>query len=470
MANQETIVADSRIESYVAQAKEAGMPRDQVERLIAGGYFAFPKILPFHVACREADEARGPDQILLGGTRYFGKSHAVMAQVGLDDCQRVPGLKWLFLRKIQKSASESFEDLVYRVFRFVNHRFTEGQVQFPNGSRIVIGGFNNESDIDKYLGIEYDGLVIEEASQLSETKKQKIDGSIRTSIPGWRARKLHTTNPDGVGLAWIKRQFIQPWRENRQVWTRFYNCHWRDNPLAKEEYVRYLQNLTGPLARAWRDGDWDAFEGQAFPQWDYSRHVVQPFEIPDEWYRWRAIDWGYSAPWCCLWLAQRPGLKRVYVYRMEYATNLTDTQQAERILQMTLPAEKIPMTYADPSMWGKKTVENTVTSSADTYQRAGITLTKADNDRLGGKRKVDELLADGVDGLPMLQIFSTCLPLIDQMSSLVYDKIKTEDVDTDMEDHAYDALRYGLTTIRPATQPTVPERPNPFARMQFSRR
>ena len=446
-----TIKVDERHERYAVEARDADCPRDQVSNFLTAGYYAFPKILPFHSAARAADRSDGPDEIALGGTRYFGKTHAVMAQVGLDDCQRVPGLKYLFLRKIMKSASESLEDIVYRVFKYVRHEFipSEGRLYFPNtGSRILIGGYNNESDIDKYLGIEYDGVVIEEATQLSQRKIDSIYGSVRTSVPGWRARKYLTTNPDGIGLTWFKQRFVSPWREHTERWTKFFNCSYKDNPLANPEYIRYLENLTGPLARAWRDGDWDAFEGMAFPNWDESIHVIDPFPIPPHWLRWRATDYGYSAPWCTLWFAKDPELERVIVYREAYETYLTSTQQAERIRDLTLPGENIAIHYADPSMWGKKEAAGTVTTTADDYLRKGIVLMPADNNRLIGKRKVDEALAIKANGMPGLQIFRDCYNLIRTLPQLPFDKFQTEDVDTKAEDHAYDALRYGLTNTR----------------------
>lgn len=444
----ETLKADSRIASYAARARDAGCPRDQVERFIAGGYFAFPKILPFHAAARAADRSDGPDEIGLGGTRYFGKTHAVMAQVGLDDCQRVPGLKVLFLRKIMKSAGESLEDLVYRVFRYVPHTYTEGQVEFSNGSRIIIGGFNNESDIDKYLGIEYDVLVMEEATQLSESKINKIYGSIRTSIPGWRARKYMTTNPDGIGLQWFKHKFVIPWRQHVERWTRFFNCHWRDNPLARPEYIRYLESLTGPLAKAWRDGDWDAFEGMAFPTWQDDLHLIEPIDLPLWWPRWRAVDWGFANPFCAGWFAQNPDNTRIYIYQEAKHTHLTDQQQARLIRDNTHPEHKILLTYADPAMFAK-TARHTgqIYCTADTYKAEGVPLTAGDNDRLSGKRKFDRMLAPLPDGLPGIQIFNTCTYLAGSLPTLALDPNRPEDVDTTLDDHGYDMIRYGLTRV-----------------------
>ncbi len=451
----ETLKADARIASYATQSKDAGLPRDQLERFIAGGYFAFPKILPFHAAARLADRSDGPDEIALGGTRYFGKTHSVMAQVGLDDCQRVPGLKYLFLRKIMKSAGESLEDVVYQVFRYVPHTLTEGRLDFPNGSRILIGGFNNENDIDKYLGINYDGVIIEEATQLSASKMDKIYGSIRTAHPGWRARKYMTSNPDGIGLRWFKDKFVLPWRKVQERWTRFFNCHWRDNPLAKPEYIRYLQSLTGPLAKAWRDGDWDAFEGMALPNWRDDLHIIDPFEIPAWWPKWRAVDWGYASPFCAGWFTQDPDTTRIYAYQDAVHTHLTDAQQARLIRDNTHPDHKILLTYADPSMFNK-TAKNQgiVYCTADEYKLNGVPLTPADNDRLSGKRKVDRLLANLPDGKPGIQFFRVCTYLTTSLPALALDKNRPEDVDTTQDDHGYDMARYALTKVR---MPSLPQ-------------
>jgi len=442
------------LERLIVLAHDAGMPKDQIKRFLEYGYVPLPSMLRFHADARACDRQYGPDNIALGGTRGPGKSHATFAQVALDDCQRAPGVKWLFLRKIQKSAGEAVDDLANKVLRYCPHEKNADRIVFPNGSRILLGGFHDERDIDKYLGLEYDGLLQAEATQISEYKRDLIYGSIRSTLPGWKPRKYNDANPDGIGLAWFKKMFVQPWREGKEQFTRFHNLTYKDNPFLDESYIRYLENLKGPLAAAWREGDWDAFEGMAFPNWDYSRHVIEPRSIPAHWVRWRAIDWGYAAPFCCLWLARDPDTRRVYVYREAYQTQLTDVQQARLILDMTPPDEHISLTYADPSMWGRKVSENTVTTTADTYRQAGVMLTKADNDRLSGKRKIDQTLGDLPDAAPGLVVMSTCVNLIEQLSNLPYDKIKVEDVDTDAEDHAYDALRYGLTNLAvPAANP-----------------
>lgn len=446
----------------VTQAANAGCPRDQVERFVSGGYVPWPTVLPFHAAARQADRSGGPDELALGGSRGPGKSHAIMAQVGLDDCQRVAGLKALLLRKVMKTAAESMEDLTLKVFLHTPHTLTDNGVAFRNGSRLVIGGYKDERDIEKYIGIEYDVICLGEATQISELRKEKLRGSLRSTKPNWRARMYLDTNADGIGLTWFKKQFVFPAREGKEKGTCFFDLSYKNNPLLSEEYKNWLEGLKGPLGKAWRDADWDAFAGMAFPMWNYERHVVplaKIFRIPDSWPKWRATDWGFAAPFCTLWLAKDPDTRRVYVYRELYQAEMTDQQQARNILDMTPQTEKMFIHYADPSLWERKNRAGEVYSTADEYKANGIILTKGDNDRLSGKRKLNNALADLPDGEPGLMIFETCPHLIEQLSTLASDPLNPEDVDKNQEAHAFDTIRYAYTNERVAVVEPPPARP-----------
>jgi len=445
---------------YIQAAKEAGCPRDQVENFAAGDYGMLRWQIPFHAAAREADQMGEWIWLLCGGARGPGKSHAILAQIGLDDCQRTPGMKWLFLRQTKLAASESIEDLVGRVLYNVPHKFKTNRIDFPNGSRILIGGYQNERDIDKYIGIEYDGIAVEEATQISLDKITKIRGSLRTSRPDWRVRMYLSTNPGGIGHTWVKQNFVMPHRgslegQHRFIGglSKFFPSTYRDNPFTKQDYIDYLEGIPGPLGQAWRTGDWDVFEGMAFPSWDYEKHVIEPFEIPESWPRTMGVDWGLSKPFAALWCATNPDNGRRYIYREIYQAGLTDRQQARMILQLTPENERTTNIYADPSLWAKKSYANEVTTTKDEYAGVGLYLTKGDNDRLNGKRKVDRLLANMEDGRPGLQIFRTCPNLANELGSLPFSLTKQEDVDTNAPDHAYDALKYLLTDTRIQEEP-----------------
>lgn len=447
-----------KLKRLIEQATAAGVPRDQLENFTNARYVPLPWALPVHATARRADRSDGPLWIGLGGARGPGKSHLTFAQVGLDDCVRRGNLKALFLRQLQKSAAESMEDLAARIFRFTDADVKRDRIDFPNGSRIRIGGYRHARDIQKYLGIEYDIIAVEEATQLDEETITKMRGSLRTSRPDWRPRAYLTTNPGGIGHRWFKRNFVEPWRTGERHRflggkTVFFPANYQDNPFNDQAYVDYLESLTGALGRAWRSGDWDTFEGMAFPEWNYDIHTIDPITLPTHWPRWRAIDWGSHAPFGCLWFAKDLDIQRVYVYREAYQTQLTDKQQARLIKTMTPPDEQITQTFADPAMWSKRSYGDKWYTTADEYKDEGVPLTKADNDRMSGKRKVHNALALLPDGKPGLQVFRSCKNFIETFPILPSDPNKPEDVDTDAEDHLYDTLKYGLTNVKAQREP-----------------
>jgi hypothetical protein len=259
----------------------------------------------------------------------------------------------------------------------------------------------------------------------------------------------YTANPGGIGHGWFKRLFIDrdflP-GESQEDYV-FIQAKVYDNPTLitnNPEYVQQLESLPEDMRRAFLDGDWDVFSGQVFREFRRDIHVIEPFELPREWRRWLALDFGFTAPACCLWLAIGPD-ETVYVYRELYSTGMLASHLAQKIIEMSL-GEHITLTLADPSIFAKTGHEGE--SIAETLRQNGLACQKADNDRLAGKQRVHDYLQvfEGWDGrqASRLKIFSTCTNLIRTLPQLVYDDTHPEDVDTDGEDHAYDALRYGL--------------------------
>src|SRR6516164_6598724 len=182
-------------DNYLRTAIELGCPEDQVMNFAKARIGLQERQLAASAAARLCDLADGPTAVGYGGARGGGKSHWLLAQMGADDCQRVPGLKCLLLRKVGKANMEHFEDLRRRLFVGLDHEFSayRGVLTFENGSRIIAGHFQNESDIDAYLGLEYDVIGIEEATTLTSRKYQDISTCCRTSKSNWRPRIYSTT-------------------------------------------------------------------------------------------------------------------------------------------------------------------------------------------------------------------------------------------------------------------------------------
>src|SRR5512136_1066880 len=137
-------------EGFLEQALAAGCPEEQMRNFLRAKVYLQPRQLAASAAARACDLAAGPTAVGYGGARGGGKSHWLLAQMGADDCQRVPGLKCLLLRKVGKSNMENFEDLRRRVLMKLPHTMasSRGILTFENGSRIIAGHYQNESDID----------------------------------------------------------------------------------------------------------------------------------------------------------------------------------------------------------------------------------------------------------------------------------------------------------------------------------
>jgi phage terminase large subunit len=454
------ITATQELEDIITYAVfRVGCDPDQLERFINFGYIPQAKQMEFHAVARAADQPGGPERIGYGGTRGQAKSHAILAQVGMDDCQRFPGLKVLYLRNIGKAAAEQFEDLITKLFSLVPHTYksSRGMLHFPNGSRVVLGGFRDESEIDAYIGIEYDLIVIEDATTLSETKYEAICGSLRTSKPGWRPRLYASANPGGVGHAWFKRIFVDPWIKGTEILTRFIHTIIGDNVFIDEGYARYLNGLTGWLRRAWRDGDFTIAAGQFFTNFDPIIHVIDPFPIPSDWTLWASMDYGF-VHWNMIYILAQDGDGNRYVID-EYATRRTLVPQVAEGFRAMLDRNEIAFSRLEQFVAGSDIFaqRGTTQTIAEEYSNHGIDWEPAQTDRINGAAKVMTYLGGPALDPPIpprLFIFNVCHRLIECLPMMQHDPRRSEDVlkwDCNSEtgeggDDPYDCLRYGMMT------------------------
>lgn len=440
-------------------AKQAGVPQDSLDRFLRAGYVPQPRQLEFHGAARQCDKDGGPTQVGFGGARGPGKSHAVFAQAALDDCQRVSGLKVLYLRKIQKNAKEQFEDLRRSVLRGTPHSFTNSVLHFPNGSRLFLGHFKNESDIDQYLGIEYDLIVIEEATTLSLVKYRALRDSNRTSKQGFRPRIYSTTNPGGVGHGWFKSTFIVPARQMKEDDTRFIFGTVEDNLFNDVDYRKKLEENTGWRLRAYRYGDWDIAAGQFFSTWNYDAIVKKDLRIIPGAPVWCSLDYGFQHPTSCHLFSEYDGKKQVIDEHWRRQALVPD--HAADIKNMLkrhgLAVSDLRGFVAGADAFAMRGNESGKTI-ADEYADHGIKLLRANMDRVSGAAYLLKLLGRVESATekaipPQIEISDRCPKLIECIPTLQHDPNRPEDVlkvDIDEDgnggDDPYDDCRYGLMT------------------------
>jgi phage terminase large subunit len=444
------------LEDYIRAGLGLGCPADQMGNLVAAGVLLQERQLAASAAARLCDAPEGPTAVGYGGARGGGKSHWLLAQMGVDDCQRMPELKCLLLRKVGKANLEHFEDLRRRLYMGLGHEFSghRGILTFRNGSRIVAGHFQQEKDIDAYLGLEYDVIGIEEATMLSSRKHRDIATCCRTSKQGWRPRIYATTNPGGVGHAWFRKRFVEPFQRQQETETRFIPARVVDNAFSNPEYRKVLEALSGWQRRAWLDGDWDLAAGQYFGNFKRDTHVLDEFDESRarEWFG--SFDYGF-AHYTAFLLGCTDGDGNTFIVD-EHAERLWLPQQHVGAIRAMLKRhelrpESLARVVAGTDVFSRQADGTTI---ANQYARLGLKLKAANTDRINGWAEIRQRLGDATaKQSPRLFIHRRCGRLIETMPGLQHDPNRPEDVlkiDCDEDgvggDDTADALRYMVAT------------------------
>ena len=420
--------------------------------------------------------------VAYGGARGGGKSWFVRWKAVLL-CLAYPGIKVLITRRTYK---ELFNNHILPLMELLEgvaqYSKADKLFRFPGGSIICFGYCAADADLGQYQGAEYDIWFADEAGQFPEEWLVQIDACVR-GVNGFPKRTYYTLNPGGPSHGYFKRLFIdRDFRDHEHPEDyAFIQALCTDNRAllaAQPEYMRSLEKLPPKLKKAWLEGRWDVYEGQFFEEFrqfpvkpgnfrelpDITGnfryvHVIEPFDLSaGEKKRWailRSYDFGYNKPFSVGWWAVDPD---GVLYRILELYGCTETpnegvrwtpdQQFRRIREIedTHPwlAGKHIQGVADPSIWDTSRGE----SIADTAARYGIYFTPGDNRRIPGWMQVHYRLQFDENGYPGMYIFRNCKAFIRTIPMLRYSQTNPEDVDTDMEDHVADEVRY-LCMSRP---------------------
>lgn len=429
--------------------------------------------------------------ILYGGAKSGGKSYA---------------LRWIGILLLLKWAQEGHHEVRVGLFcesypQLKDRQMTKMAVEFPEwlghlGEDRVEGlcfklnpkygggilALRNLDDPSKYNSSEFAGILVDELTMNPESVFFALRGIMRW--PGIADVKfLAGTNPIGIGMSWVKRYWISrdfPPNEREGDKFKFVPAKASDNPHLPPDYLDQLAGLSEDMRRAYLEGSWDTYEGQMFPEFKESIHVVAPFAIPAHWRKFRAIDHGRTAPSACVWGAVDE-LGNVWVYREYYKRGLDADVNARNVVAASVPDEgRYWFTVIDAAVFAKDGGE----TIAEIYERNGICAEPSAKSRIPGWALIHEFLrsvtpesvyrrdhnlkdfqslpADVeikqgmVSHPPKLRIFNTCPELIREIKDGIIEVKKdgpTEDLDSRASDHALDALRYGFQHMHEGRTP-----------------
>jgi len=442
------------------------------------------------------------DEVLYGGAAGGGKSYslcwdAFMRCIQWDDThaymfrRTYPELELTLVRTMQRIVPKELG----------TYNASAHEMRFINGSVVHFCHLQNEGEgLLKYQGAEIHWLYFDELTHFTKAMYDYLRTRLRAEkrlgiVPCVRS----ASNPGGPGHAWVKQRFVDPTDTGKKVSkiqvksevlgkteirkVQYIPATVVDNPHITQDYVLELEQKPRALREALLLGKWDAFDGQAFPEFTDDpahyedglfTHVIDPMPIPLNWTRYVSFDHGFTRPFSFgVWAVDTEG--RAYRYKELYGCvpgeanvglALSPGEIGKKLSEFLEPEFREGLHIdgiADPAIWDKSrgmSVEEMIRK-----EFSGVYFRKGDNTRLPGKMQLHERLKFDEEGKPMLYVFNTCKHFIRTIPSLVYDPHKPEDIDSSGEDHIYDETRYFLMARPIAPRPTVnkpPEKWNPL--------
>lgn len=425
--------------------------------------------------------ADGHRHVGYGGARGGGKSWAVRTKAKIL-AAGYPGVKILIVRRtFPELLNNHITPLREELHGLAAFNKSEKIFTFPNGSSIKFGYCNCDGDLGQYQGAEYDVIFLDEATQLLEDWIKKINACVR-GVNDFPKRTYYTCNPGGASHGYIKRLFIDRRYEGaeRAEDYSFIQALVTDNRALMEsqpEYIRQLETLPPKLREAWLHGKWDVYEGQFFedfrqePDLEKCReagiapeearrsgrwcHVIEPFDLnageKRGWNIMRSYDFGYGKPFSmAYWAVDFDGtlyrILEIYGCRKDSPNEGVKWSPDEQFRKFRefesehpwLKGRKIVDSVADPAIWDASRGE----SVAETAERYGIYFSPGDNKRIPGWMQVHYRLQFDRNGYARMYVFRGCEAFTRTIPLMLYSETKPEDLDTAMEDHVADEVRY----------------------------
>ena len=432
-------------------------------------------------------------EVLYGGAAGGGKSYAMLADPlhGLNN----PNFSGLLVRHTTEELRELIQksqELYPRAIPGIKWSERKSSWISPRGGRLWMSYLDKDMDVTRYQGQAFNWIGFDELTQWPTPFAWDY---MRSRLRSAHSAELGlymraTTNPGGAGHAWVKKMFIDPAPYGQAFWAtnietgeeirfpaghskagqplfkrRFIPASLFDNPYLAEtgDYEAMLLSMPEHQRKQLLEGNWDVNEGAAFPEFSRAVHVTEPFDIPQQWVKFRACDYGYGSYTGVVWFAVAPD-EQLIIYRELYCSKVTATDLADMILEAEANDGGIRYGVLDSSLWHKR--GDTGPSLAEQMNMKGCRWRPSDRSRgsrVAGKNEIHRRLQiDEYTEKPRMVIFSTCTHTLAQLPTIPLDRRNPEDVDTNAEDHLYDAIRYGVMTrprsnlwdFNPATQRT----------------
>jgi PBSX family phage terminase large subunit len=310
-------------------------------------------------------------------------------------------------------------------------------IKFKNGSEIRGKTAENPTSL---IGEGLDWLVIDEAAKI---KKSVWERYLRPTITDREGSVLFITTPEGTN--WLHDLFLRGANSKHPDWESFHFTT-ANNPYIKASDIQEAKDtLTDEAFRQEYMAGFTTFTGKVYKDFDIATNVMNG-NMPEEFEKvFTGIDFGFINQTAILVIGVKDG--RFYIIDEVYKAGMNENDTVLCYEELKRQYPKISGGYGDHDQ-----------SKLNTLNRAGLNIKKALKKNVAdGIQTVAEQLKPKSDGKPCLFISTQCKNLITEMENYRYaDKknntnIKEEPIK--LNDHAVDALRYGIHTYLKGFKP-----------------
>lgn len=292
------------------------------------------------------------------------------------------------------------------------------------GEKVYCLGAEKRSQVSKLKGSEVKFCYCDELADISEDVFEMLKS--RLSLP---YSECHAAcNPESP-RHWLKRFLDTPGLD-------IYDQHYviDDNPHLPASYVEELKREYEGTVYYDRyiSGLWTQADGLIYP--DYERCLEDPYD-GDVVREVVSVDYGtLNATAALRWVLDHGGVWHCvgcyYYSGRDEGRNRTDSEHADALMRFAPGAERF---IVDPS----------AASFIAELRRRGASVRKADNAVLDGIRSTMAAMSRG-----LFRVSRELSPVIDEFAGYVWDSRGEEDRPVKVADHAMDAMRYFVETMR----------------------
>ncbi len=242
------------------------------------------------------------------------------------------------------------------------------------------------------------------------------------------------------GLTWVYNIIYLNERNDDDIW--YETMQWEDNPyLSKDEINKLSASLSEDELNSRKYGNFSSGTGLVYNEFDENYNVIEPFDVPKEWYDKISIDPGLHNPLSCHWYACDYD-NNIYVIAEHYEKQKTVDYHAQKIKDickiLNWPTKNGRIEAIIDSAASQRTLASEKSVVELFYDNGILTNTNVNKDLFSGINRVKSYLKNSCNERKLF-IFKNCVNLIREIKGYFWGN---SDNPVKKDDHALDELRY----------------------------